>query len=119
MPPDEGDEAELASDVEYTGSVDWDAEWKKVVENPDSANRPKGKYKSQAETKAIKTLNKGIRAVDDKLADIPPIEVPSWNSIKGDWKFWIGVIAVISVLSSVVGGMGQQQMPDPQSSYYI
>lgn len=43
--------------AEYTGSVDWDAEWKKVVKNGGVANsgdRPgKEFYKSEAEIAAI------------------------------------------------------------------
>jgi hypothetical protein len=43
--------------VEYTGSVDWDAEWKKVMKNKDnisSSDRPgKNFYKSDAEIAAI------------------------------------------------------------------
>jgi hypothetical protein len=42
---------------DYTGSVDWDAEWKKVVKNQDAMNtrdRPgKDFYKSEAEIAAI------------------------------------------------------------------
>jgi hypothetical protein len=45
------------SSVEYTGSVDWDAEWKKVMKNKDSISsmdRPgKDFYKSEAEIAAI------------------------------------------------------------------
>lgn len=41
--------------VEYSGSVDWDAEWKKVVaKESDTAARPgKGYYKSEAEIATI------------------------------------------------------------------
>jgi hypothetical protein len=44
--------------AEYTGSVDWDAEWKKVVKNggvaSNSGDRPgKDFYKSEAEIAAI------------------------------------------------------------------
>jgi hypothetical protein len=42
--------------VDYTGSVDWDAEWKKVVKNQDriARDRPgKDFYKSEAEIAAI------------------------------------------------------------------
>jgi hypothetical protein len=49
IPPEE-------SSVDYTGSVDWDAEWKKVVRNKDktSQGRPgKDFYKSDAEIAAI------------------------------------------------------------------
>lgn len=45
---------------EYSGSVDWDAEWKKVVEKGGvaSSDRPgKGYYKSEAEIAAIVSLD--------------------------------------------------------------
>lgn len=42
----------------YEGSVDWDAEWKKVVEDRDQPAQRPGNYKSQAEIGAIKATNK-------------------------------------------------------------
>ena len=37
-----------------TGSVDWDAEWQKVVKDQDQPSKRPGKYKSQAEIAASK-----------------------------------------------------------------
>jgi hypothetical protein len=47
-------------DAEYSGSVDWDAEWKKVVKNKDAIlEKAPGKdfYKSDAEIAAIVRRN--------------------------------------------------------------
>ena len=54
----------------YEGSVDWDAEWKKVVEDRDQPAERPGKYKSQAEIAAIKTTNKVAKNVFDASQDM-------------------------------------------------
>ena len=108
---------------EYTGSVDWDAEWKRVVKSGATAekDRPgKGYYKSEAEIAAIRTANKATEQVNKVASSIP--SVPSWNQLKGDWRFWIGVLAVISVLTSLVAAAGSPQpLPTNSSpdSFYI
>lgn len=62
FPPDE-------DTVEYTGSVDWDAEWKKVVKNGGvaSGERPgKEFYKSEAEIAAIVSIVSRLNKVDSR-----------------------------------------------------
>ena len=54
----------------YEGSVDWDAEWKKVVEDRDQPAERPGKYKSQAEIAAIKTTNKVAKNVFDASQEV-------------------------------------------------
>ncbi|GKY98738.1 hypothetical protein MPSEU_000830100 [Mayamaea pseudoterrestris] len=84
----------------YTGSIDWDEEWKKVVrEQKITENRPgKDFYKSDAEIAAIRAANKATKQVDRIAEDlVGGMELPTWDSVKGDWKFWIGVLAAISV----------------------
>jgi len=121
FPPEE----ETAS--EYTGSVDWDAEWKKVVKNGGKPkkisvqDRPgKDYYKSEAEIAAIRAANKATEQVNKVASQIP--RAPSFDELKNDWRFWIGILAVISVGSSLLAGMGMsQQVPVTGSSetYYI
>jgi len=103
--------------IKNDSDVDWDAEWKKVVKNKDQpSERPKGindYAKSDIEIAALRTKNQ----VESKLRDI---EVPSFrfDSLKGDWKFWIGILALISVGSSLIAASGQSQIVT-NGSYYI
>merc|ERR1712238_545236 len=90
-----GENDDIPSDdsTEYSGSVDWDAEWKKVVEKKgqlESGGERPGKdfYKSEE-----KITNVGS-TVTDALPDI--------RSLSGDWRFWIGILALVSVGLSVL-----------------
>ena len=116
-PPDE-------QAAEYTGSVDWDAEWKKMVKDGGlkTQERPgKDYYKSEAEIAAIRAANKATEQVN-KVASNIPSPPTSFDQVKGDWRFWIAILAVLSVGSSLLAGMGMsQQLPVNASpdSYYI
>ena len=73
---------------EYTGSVDWDAEWKKVVasEGKISTDRPgKDFYKSEAEIAAIKAANKAAEQAALASRNVSNL-VPDIRSLSGDWK---------------------------------
>jgi hypothetical protein len=73
---------------EYTGSVDWDAEWKKVVasEGKVSTDRPgKDFYKSEAEIAAIKAANKAAEQAALASRNVANL-VPDIRSLSGDWK---------------------------------
>ena len=82
FPPEEAEE--------YTGTIDWDAEWKKVVasegKTPDGTARPgKDFYKSEAEIAAIKAANKvaeGAVEASSRVAN----SLPDIRSLSGDWK---------------------------------
>jgi len=112
------DEEEVIGD-QYEGSVDWDAEWKKVVANKDQPTQRPGKYKSQVEISAIKATNKVAKNVFDASKDmqskIPA--APSMRSLQGDWRFWIGIIVVISFGISILSVSGQTQVAN--ESFYI
>jgi hypothetical protein len=77
----EGDMSE-----EYKGSVDWDGEWKKVIENKNQPMERPGKdfYKSEAEIAAIKAANRAQEQLAKTASSIP--SVPSFDSLKGDWR---------------------------------
>ncbi len=80
------DEERLDIGEQFEGSVDWDAEWKKVVENRDQpAKRPGPRYKSELEIKAIKTTNKVAKNVYDASKEIKA-NIPTIRSLQGDWK---------------------------------
>ena len=115
-----------------SSGVDWDAEWKKVVEQQKDGSftaskaekRPgEGYYKTEAEIAAIKAANKATAKINEVQANIP--SMPSFDSLKGDWKFWIGLLLVLSFGSSLLaatsGPVMYDQAPPPPSggSYYI
>lgn len=81
FPPEESEE--------YTGSVDWDAEWKKVVAGDGKATgseRPgKEFYKSEAEIAAIKAANKASQTANEIGSNVSN-SMPSMGSLSGDWK---------------------------------
>ena len=80
------DEERLDIGEQFEGSVDWDAEWKKVVENRDQPDkRPGPRYKSELEIKAIKTTNNVAKNVFDASKDIKA-NIPTIRSLQGDWK---------------------------------
>jgi hypothetical protein len=118
-PPPESDGQPPREELEeYTGDIDWDAEWKKVVRNQNQpAERPgKDYYKSEAEIAAIRAANAANKQVSNAVSGIP-----TWRALKGDWKFWIGVIALVSVGLSVLSANNPSSSTSIGSSdsYYI
>mmetsp|Transcript_13194 Transcript_13194/g.18386 ORF Transcript_13194/g.18386 Transcript_13194/m.18386 type:complete len:187 (+) Transcript_13194:27-587(+) len=97
--------------------TDWDAEWQRVVKNQGQPSERPGKdfYKSEAEIAAMKATRKIQRV----KAEIPTPSM-NWNSLKNDPKFWIAVIAAVSIGSALIGGAG---ISGPESytgdSYYV
>jgi hypothetical protein len=115
----ENNSDDFPDNTDYVGDVDWDAEWKKVVQDKDSKRpRPGSKfYKTDVEIALTKTVNKAaskVVKVSSQL-DVPKM---NWNSLKGDWKFWLAILAMLSVGTSVLSGMGMSQTYSPDS-YYI
>jgi len=102
----------------YEGSVDWDAEWKKVVEDRDQPAQRPGNYKSQAEIEAIKATNKVAKNVYDATSEMKKSmpSAPSMSSLQGDWRFWIGIIAVVSLGLSLLSATATAPVND---SFYI
>ena len=83
-----------------------------MVQNQNQpAERPgKDFYKSEAQIAAIKTLNQATSKVNEAASQVVP-SIPSWRSLQGDWKFWIGILVLISVGLSLLSAA-------PQASYY-
>ncbi|KAL7433932.1 hypothetical protein ACHAXH_002235 [Discostella pseudostelligera] len=96
-------EEKLVGEV-YEGSIDWDAEWKKVVENRDQPAKRPGKYKSQVEIAATKATNKVAKNVYDASKDMKANmpSMPNIRSLQGDWRFWIGMIMIVSFGLSIL-----------------
>lgn len=115
FPPEEAEE--------YTGTVDWDAEWKKVVasegKTTDGSARPgKDFYKSEAEIAAIKAANKVAEGAVEASSRVVN-SMPDIRSLSGDWKFWIGILAVVSVGLSLLSAPPAEMIPPSDGSYFI
>ena len=110
-------EEEIVGDS-YEGSVDWDAEWKKVVEDRDQPKQRPGNYKSPAEIAAIKATNKVAKNVYDASqemkSNIP--SPPSIRSLQGDWRSWIGILVIVSFGLSILSATSTAPVND---SFYI
>jgi hypothetical protein len=95
-PPPSSDSMPEEENTVYSGSVDWDEEWKKVVREQQktgttTSERPgKNVYKSDVEIAAIRAANKATQKVNQMAENLltkdSGINLPSWNSVKGDWK---------------------------------
>lgn len=103
---------------QYEGTVDWDAEWKKVVEDRDQPKERPGNYKTQAEIAAIKATNKVAKNVYDASreakAKLP--SASSFRSLQGDWRFWIGILLIVSFGLSLLSATSSTTVND---SFYI
>jgi hypothetical protein len=115
FPPEEDDE--------FKSSIDWDSEWKKVVANEgklDGGEARPGQefYKSEAEIAAIKATNKAAMKAQEVTSSVTD-NIPQMSSFTGDWKFWIGILALVSVGLSLLSA--PQNVPTGLSgdSYYI
>jgi hypothetical protein len=103
----------------YEGNVDWDAEWQKVVQNRDQPAQRPGNYKSPVEIAAIKATNKVAKNVFDASQDMKsnmPSALPSFQSLQGDWRFWIGIIVIVSFGLSILSATSVAPVND---SFYI
>lgn len=108
FPPEEGG---------YESTIDWDSEWKKVVQSegrlPTGESRPGSEfYKSEAEIAAIKAANKAAAKASEVTSSVAN-KLPQLKSFTGDWKFWIAVLAIVSV------GLSVLTAPPQTGSYYI
>lgn len=110
-------EEEVIGD-QYEGSVDWDDEWKKVVQDRDQPVERPGKYKSQAEIATIKATKKVAKNVYDASqeakAKLP--SAPSIRSLQGDWRFWIGMLLIVSFGLAALSATSQVPTND---SFYV
>ena len=109
--------------AEYTGSVDWDAEWKKVVQSEgkleNNQERPgQGYYKSEAEIQAIKAANEASKKISEASSSVTSA-LPDFRSLSGDWRFWIAILALVSVGLSVLTAPSNVSTGLQGDSYYI
>ena len=101
----------------YESSVDWDAEWKKVVANQDQPSERPGNYKTPAEIAAIKATNKVAKNVFDASQEMKSKmpEAPNMMALQGDWRFWIGILLIFSFGLSILSATSQPV----NESFYI
>lgn len=104
-------------DSSYESSVDWDSEWKKVVQSEgkmSSGDARPGQdfYKSEAEIAAIKAANKAAAKASEVTSSVTD-NLPQLSSFTGDWKFWIAILAIVSI------GLSVLTAPPQTGSYYI
>jgi len=114
----ENNNNDFPDNTEYKGDVDWDAEWKKVVNDKTTKTRPGSDfYKTDAEITLTKTVNKVAEKVTEARSqiDLPDMR---WNSLKGDWRFWLAILVILSVGTSILNGAAMSQTYSPDS-YYI
>ncbi|KAL3785759.1 hypothetical protein ACHAW5_003601 [Stephanodiscus triporus] len=116
--PNKGSSEEEIVGEQYEGSVDWDAEWKKVVQNRDQPTQRPGSYKSPVEIAAIKATNKVAKNVFDASQDMKSSlpSAPSIRSLQEDWRFWIGIIVIVSFGLSILTATSSTPVND---SFYI
>lgn len=115
FPPEEGG---------YESTIDWDSEWKKVVQNEGKLKTGESRpgsdfYKSEAEIAAIKAANKAALKASEVTSSVTD-KLPQLSSFTGDWKFWIAILAIISVGLSVLSAPPQTNiMTGGDGGYYI
>jgi len=94
--------------IQYETTIDWDAEWSKVVKNEDQpAKRKKDIAKSEVELAAIKArkeIELKMKAAKVQAQSARASIYP--GNMTGDWRVWIGILLVISVASALIGGSG-------------
>uniref|UniRef100_A0A7S3PWT8 Uncharacterized protein n=1 Tax=Chaetoceros debilis TaxID=122233 RepID=A0A7S3PWT8_9STRA len=103
----------------YESDIDWDAEWKKVVETKgqDSSSRPgKDFYKNDVQRAAAKAS----RQASDQISKVKIVK-PDINirSLQGDPKFWIGMLALISIGLALATAPDMSSYSNSNESFYI
>lgn len=123
-PEDPESSSNDADDIEFESSVDWDAEWSKVVRgDQDSVKRPSGRAKTDVEIVALrakKTAADQVLKVKGEARNLKNQvkRQANWRSLQGDWKFWVGVLAIVSVATSLISASGQT-ISNNDPSFYI
>ena len=118
--PNDGKSANSEADeIEFESDIDWDAEWKKVTSGEQSnINRPSGRAKTDIELAAIRAKRSAETKLYEAQGEARKIKYKmNWNSLKGDWKFWVGVLALISVATSLLAAQGQSSSANYDSFY--
>lgn len=95
-PPDEksGDNGPNEEHDIPQSAVDWNSEWSKFQADGMRSMAPRGREPvSKEELAASRTMSR-IRSVTDK--------VPTRQQLFRDWRFWVAIIATLSLFSAFV-----------------
>mmetsp|Transcript_12336 Transcript_12336/g.23117 ORF Transcript_12336/g.23117 Transcript_12336/m.23117 type:complete len:182 (+) Transcript_12336:139-684(+) len=102
----------------YEGEIDWDAEWKKVVQQKgQKLDRPgKDFYKNDAQ----KVAAKATRVASEQIQKIKVVK-PDVNlrMLSGDARFWIGILAIISIGLALITAPDTSSYSSYNESFYI
>jgi len=114
-------EDEVEFGEKYEGQIDWDGEWKKVMQNKDQPKDRPGRdfYKSDAEKKIIKVTRSAQEKIIQVQQNIPRLDSLDVRSLQGNTSFWLVVLAIISVGAALIAASGQTSSYTTDSSYYI
>lgn len=84
-----------AAGESYQGDIDWDAEWKKVVEKRDQPSERPGKYKNDVERALLQTS----KATSEQIKKVKIVK-PDINmrSLQGDPKVCVCMCVVFFVM---------------------
>ena len=123
--------ADGGEDAEGSASVDWDSEWKKVSvkasEESSLREQPRGlDDMSEIERNTVRATrrvsNLGQQAVKkaEDLTKQPPkvkvpkvkvpkvkVKVPTWKRASKDWRFWLGLLVVLSFGTQLLTALTQ------------
>jgi len=90
--------------------VDWDSEWQKVVKNKDQPDkRPSGgkaDVRVEGKSEVQISVEEALIEARSKIPKISIESLPTFRSLDGDFKFWIGVLIVVSIGLSLLQGAG-------------
>lgn len=102
----------------YEGDIDWDAEWAKVVkEKGANSDRPgKDFYKNDAQRAALKATKAASEQIQKVKIVKPDVNL---RMLTGDAKFWIAILAIISVGLALITAPDTSSYSSSNDSFYI
>eukprot|EP00587_Corethron_hystrix_P012052 CAMPEP_0113302014 /NCGR_PEP_ID=MMETSP0010_2-20120614/3001_1 /TAXON_ID=216773 ORGANISM="Corethron hystrix, Strain 308" /NCGR_SAMPLE_ID=MMETSP0010_2 /ASSEMBLY_ACC=CAM_ASM_000155 /LENGTH=120 /DNA_ID=CAMNT_0000155729 /DNA_START=274 /DNA_END=636 /DNA_ORIENTATION=+ /assembly_acc=CAM_ASM_000155 len=95
-------------------SIDWDSEWKKVLNDEGQPVQREPGRAAWNEGDRLKQKVKLATLDATILATKAKKSATSLNAsaLTSDWKFWVGIIALLSFGSAFIGTMGQEAYTD-------
>ncbi|CAM9249490.1 unnamed protein product [Discosporangium mesarthrocarpum] len=111
-------------DPEFETTVDWDAELRKLNAGELDGPRPRGwddfneaeKMQKRVEGKVKSNVRKAQDAIDDVLDETSYKmrgairKAPRWQQLSRDWRFWVGVVAFLSLVTSLISASSRQDL---------
>ncbi|CAM9606229.1 unnamed protein product [Chrysoparadoxa australica] len=88
---------------DFEATVDWDAELKRLRAGEVKQEKPKGIIPDDVSEADI-NIYRVKKKIREQLPE--PIKVPAWKTVSQDWKFWVGIMVVLSVATAVLFNSG-------------